>query len=99
MPRLPSLDLLPTPGAASPLRPPRWDTEQDRDPRGSPVQSLPSAVGIRPGWSVPTFKGDCKGLSVYSGILLEGGVASGSFICRRQSPPPPAAAFVSRVID
>lgn len=99
MPRLPSLDLLPTPGAASPLRPPRWDTEQDRDPRGSPVQSLPSAVGIRPGWSVPTFKGDCKGLSVYSGILLEGGVALGVSFVAGNPPPLHAAAFVSRVID
>lgn len=46
--------------------------------------SLLSMAGVRPGWSTLTFKGDCKGLSVYSGILLEGGVTNGlSFICRR----------------
>lgn len=48
------------------------------------MQSLLSVAGVWPAWSTLTFKGDCKGLSVYSGILLEGGVASGpSFICRR----------------
>lgn len=58
-------------------------------PQGGPVQSLPHALGARPGWSTLTFKGDCKGLSVYSGILLEGGMASGrvSFVVGNSPPP------------
>lgn len=100
MSRLPGLDLLPTLGGASSLQPPRWDTERGRDPGGGPVQSLPSMAGVRLCRSTLTFKGDCKGLSVYSGILLEGGVAGGqSFICRQRSPPPPPSCLRVRVID
>lgn len=56
-------------------------------PQGGPVQSLPSVLGVQ-----LTFKGDCKASSIYSGILLPGGVGHGaSSVCHRRFPlqPPP----------
>lgn len=59
--------------------------------QGGPVQPLPSVVGVQ-----LTFKGDCKALSIYSAILLQGGVGHGaSSVCHQRFPlqPPPRRSY------
>lgn len=74
-------------GCCRPKGPPRGQGRWER----IPAQWLRCLAGARARCSALTFKGDCKGLSVYSGVLLEGGVASGPSFARRRRSPPAAA--------
>lgn len=69
-------------------------TPEGMGPQRGPVQSLPCVTGVQ-----LTFKGDCKALSIYSGILLQGGVAHGPSSVCHQPFPPPATSVAEPSID
>lgn len=63
-------------------------------PQSSPVQSLPSVMGVQ-----LTFKGDCKALSIYSGILLPGRRRARGELCLSPAFPPPATSVAQLLIN
>lgn len=58
------------------------------------MQSLPSVMGVQ-----LTFKGDCKALSIYSGILLPGRRRARAELCLSPAFPPPATSVAQLLIN